>query len=63
MPALLIAVVIGMAVGPSPPSSWAADDAPAGVFLAIATLGFAEAVRIVLLNVEWTGGAQGLAVP
>jgi branched-chain amino acid transport system permease protein len=34
-----------------------------GVFLAIATLGFAEAVRVVLLNSEWTGGAQGLAVP
>ena len=34
-----------------------------GVFLAIATLGFAEAVRIGLLNQEWTGGAQGLAVP
>ena len=34
-----------------------------GVFLAIATLGFAEAVRVVLLNQEWTGGAQGLAVP
>src|SRR3712207_9288716 len=34
-----------------------------GVFLAIATLGFAEAVRVVLLNQEWTGGAQGLGVP
>ncbi|MEN5073670.1 branched-chain amino acid ABC transporter ATP-binding protein/permease [Isoptericola cucumis] len=34
-----------------------------GVFLAIATLGFAEAVRIVLLNADWSGGPQGLAVP
>jgi len=34
-----------------------------GVFLAIATLGFAEAVRIVLLNADWSGGPQGLSVP
>jgi branched-chain amino acid transport system permease protein len=34
-----------------------------GVFLAIATLGFAEMVRIVLINAEWTGGAQGTTVP
>ena len=34
-----------------------------GVFLAIATLGFAEMVRIVLINAEWTGGAQGTSVP
>lgn len=34
-----------------------------GVFLAIATLGFAEAVRILLVNAEWTGGAQGMSVP
>ena len=31
-----------------------------GVFLAIATLGFGEMVRIVALNLEVTGGAQGL---
>ncbi|MCX6020931.1 MAG: branched-chain amino acid ABC transporter permease [Chloroflexi bacterium] len=31
-----------------------------GVFLAIATIGFGEVVRIVGLNVEFTGGAQGL---
>ena len=34
-----------------------------GVFLAIATLGFGEMVRIVLINVSWTGGAQGTSVP
>lgn len=31
-----------------------------GVFLAIATLGFGEMVRILVLNLEVTGGAQGL---
>lgn len=31
-----------------------------GVFLAIATLGFGEMVRIVALNLDVTGGAQGL---
>jgi branched-chain amino acid transport system permease protein len=34
-----------------------------GVFLAIATLGFGEMVRIVLINAEWTGGAQGTTLP
>ena len=34
-----------------------------GVFLAIATLAFAEMVRIVLINAEWTGGAQGTVLP
>ncbi|WP_317492995.1 branched-chain amino acid ABC transporter ATP-binding protein/permease [Haloechinothrix sp. LS1_15] len=31
-----------------------------GVFLAIATIAFAEVVRILMLNAEWTNGAQGL---
>lgn len=31
-----------------------------GVFLAIATIAFAEVVRILLLNAQWTNGAQGL---
>ncbi len=31
-----------------------------GVFLAIATLGFGEVVRIIVLNLQVTGGAQGL---
>jgi branched-chain amino acid transport system permease protein len=34
-----------------------------GVFLAIATLAFGEAVRILILNMEWTGGANGKSVP
>jgi branched-chain amino acid transport system permease protein len=64
VPALLIAVVVGMVVG-----SLAAVllGLPTmhlrGVFLAIATLGFAEAVRILLINAEWTGGANGMSVP
>src|SRR5690606_3549927 len=33
------------------------------LFLAIASLGFAEARRICILNAEWTGGAQGMSVP
>ncbi|MGO0575009.1 branched-chain amino acid ABC transporter ATP-binding protein/permease [Ornithinimicrobium panacihumi] len=64
LPALLLAIVIGMVVG-----SLAAVvlGLPTmhlrGVFLAIATLGFAEAVRILLINAEWTGGANGMSVP
>ncbi|GAB3029277.1 branched-chain amino acid ABC transporter ATP-binding protein/permease [Parafrigoribacterium mesophilum] len=34
-----------------------------GVFLAIATLAFAEMVRIFLINQTWTHGAQGLSFP
>ena len=64
VPALLIAVVIGMAVGALAAVVLGLPTMHLrGVFLAIATLGFAEAVRVVLLNQEWTGGAQGLAVP
>ena len=64
VPALLIAVVIGMAVGAMAAVVLGLPTMHLrGVFLAIATLGFAEAVRVVLLNQEWTGGAQGLAVP
>src|SRR3712207_4186815 len=64
VPALLIAVAIGMAVGALAAVVLGLPTMHLrGVFLAIATLGFAEAVRVVLLNQEWTGGAQGLAVP
>ena len=64
VPALLTAVVIGMAVGALAAVVLGLPTMHLrGVFLAIATLGFAEAVRVVLLNQEWTGGAQGLAVP
>jgi branched-chain amino acid transport system permease protein len=34
-----------------------------GVYLAIATLGFGEMVRIVFINMEWTGRASGLSTP
>ncbi|MGY1638619.1 ATP-binding cassette domain-containing protein [Geodermatophilus sp. SYSU D00742] len=64
VPALLVAVVIGMAVGALAAVVLGLPTMHLrGVFLAIATLGFAEAVRVVLLNSEWTGGAQGLGVP
>ncbi|MFD2093042.1 branched-chain amino acid ABC transporter ATP-binding protein/permease [Blastococcus deserti] len=64
LPALLIAVGIGMGVGALAAVVLGLPTMHLrGVFLAIATLGFAEAVRVVLLNQEWTGGAQGLAVP
>lgn len=64
VPTLIIAIVIGMVVG-----SLAAVilGLPTmrlrGVFLAIATLGFAEGIRIFILNQSWTGGAQGMSVP
>ena len=64
VPTLIIAIVIGMVVG-----SLAAVilGLPTmrlrGVFLAIATLGFAEGIRIFILNQSWTGGAQGMQVP
>ncbi|KAM9862780.1 ATP-binding cassette domain-containing protein [Leucobacter sp. BZR 635] len=64
VPTLIIAIVIGMVVG-----SLAAVilGLPTmrlrGVFLAIATLGFAEGIRIFILNQSWTGGAQGISVP
>jgi branched-chain amino acid transport system permease protein len=62
--ALLIAVAIGMSVGALGAVVLGLPTMHLrGVFLAIATLGFAEAVRVVLLNQEWTGGAQGLGVP
>ena len=64
IPTLIVAIVIGMVVG-----SLAAVilGLPTmrlrGVFLAIATLGFAEGIRIFILNQSWTGGAQGMSVP
>ncbi|MDR7381632.1 ATP-binding cassette domain-containing protein [Promicromonospora iranensis] len=64
VPALLIALVVGAAVGTAAAVVLGLPTMHLrGVFLAIATLGFAEAVRIFLLNAEWTGGAQGMSVP
>ncbi|WP_153394792.1 branched-chain amino acid ABC transporter ATP-binding protein/permease [Ornithinicoccus halotolerans] len=63
LPALLIGLLIGVVVGAV---SAVVLGLPTirlrGVFLAIATLAFAEAVRILLVNAEWTGGAQGTSV-
>jgi len=64
LPALLVAIVIGMAVGAIAAVVLGLPTMHLrGVFLAIATLAFAEAVRILLLNQEWSGGAQGMSVP
>ena len=64
IPALLIAIVIGVVVGAAAAVVLGLPTMHLrGVFLAIATLGFAEAVRILLINSEWTGGAQGVSVP
>ncbi|MGZ5417744.1 MAG: branched-chain amino acid ABC transporter ATP-binding protein/permease [Nocardioides sp.] len=61
---LLIAIAIGMSVGALAAVVLGLPTMHLrGVFLAIATLGFAEAVRILILNMEWTGGAQGTSVP
>lgn len=64
VPPLAVAIVMGMAVG-----ALAAFliGLPVmrlrGVFLAIATLGFAEMARITLNNMSWTNGALGMRVP
>lgn len=64
IPALLVAIVIGMAVGAVTATVLGLPTMRLrGVFLAIATLAFAEAVRVLIINMEWTGGAQGMSVP
>ncbi|WP_109474716.1 ABC transporter permease subunit [Ornithinimicrobium cavernae] len=64
LPALLIAIVIGMSVGALTAVILGLPTMRLrGVFLAIATLAFAEAVRILIINMGWTGGAQGMSVP
>jgi branched-chain amino acid transport system permease protein len=64
LPVLLLAIVIGMVVGAAAALILGLPTMHLrGVFLAIATLGFAEAIRILILNMEWTGGAQGMSVP
>jgi branched-chain amino acid transport system permease protein len=61
---LAVAVAIGIAVGAAAAVVLGLPTMHLrGVFLAIATLGFAEAIRILILNMEWTGGAQGMSVP
>ncbi|MFD5215559.1 ATP-binding cassette domain-containing protein [Microbacterium sp. NPDC058345] len=64
LPTLLFAMVVGMLVGAVAAVILGLPTMRLrGVFLAIATLGFAEAIRIFILNAEWTGGAQGMPVP
>lgn len=64
IPALLLAVLIGVSVGALAAVVLGLPTMHLrGVFLAIATLGFAEAVRIVIINTESLGGAQGMSVP
>lgn len=64
VPALIIAILIGMTIGALAAALLGLPTMHLrGVFLAIATLGFAEAVRILLINSEWTGGANGMPVP
>ncbi|MGH3434088.1 MAG: ABC transporter permease subunit, partial [Thermocrispum sp.] len=62
VPPLLVGVAVGMLVGAGAAFVLGLPVMRLrGVFLAIATLGFAEVVRIVLINVSWTGGAQGMS--
>ncbi|WP_148239299.1 ATP-binding cassette domain-containing protein [Ruania zhangjianzhongii] len=64
LPALLIAAVIGMALGAAASILLGLPTMRLrGVFLAIATLAFAEAVRILIVNSESLGGAGGMSVP
>ena len=64
LPTLLVAIAIGMYVGVVAAVILGLPTMHLrGIFLAIATLGFAEAIRILILNMEWTGGAQGTSVP
>ncbi|WP_022917479.1 ABC transporter permease subunit [Ruania albidiflava] len=64
LPALGIAIVIGMLLGAAASVVLGLPTMRLrGVFLAIATLAFAEAVRILIVNSESLGGAGGLAVP
>ena len=64
VPTLLLAIAVGMLVGALAAVVLGLPTMHLrGVFLAIATLGFAEAIRILILNMEWTGGAQGMSVP
>ncbi|REJ08230.1 ATP-binding cassette domain-containing protein [Microbacterium bovistercoris] len=64
LPTLLFAMVVGMAVGAVTAVILGLPTMRLrGVYLAIATLGFAEAIRIIIINSSWTGGAQGMPVP
>ena len=61
---LIVAIVFGMAVGMMAAFILGLPVIRLrGVFLAIATLAFAEMVRIFLINQTWTNGAQGMSFP
>lgn len=64
IPPLVIGIVFGMAVGMIAAFILGLPVVRLrGVFLAIATLAFAEMVRIFLINQSWTNGAQGMSFP
>ncbi|WP_022884092.1 ABC transporter permease subunit [Glaciibacter superstes] len=64
IPPLLVGVVFGMCVGMLAAFILGLPVIRLrGVFLAIATLAFAEMVRIFLINQSWTNGAQGMSFP
>ena len=64
IPPLVVAIVFGMLVGIIAAFILGLPVIRLrGVFLAIATLAFAEMVRIFLINQTWTNGAQGLSFP
>lgn len=64
IPPLAVGVVFGMAVGMIAAFILGLPVVRLrGVFLAIATLAFAEMVRIFLINQSWTNGAQGMSFP
>ncbi|MEO6826686.1 MAG: branched-chain amino acid ABC transporter ATP-binding protein/permease [Microbacteriaceae bacterium] len=64
IPPLVVAIVFGMLVGMIAAFILGLPLIRLrGVFLAIATLAFAEMVRIFLINQSWTNGAQGMSFP
>lgn len=64
IPPLAVGIVFGMAVGMIAAFILGLPVVRLrGVFLAIATLAFAEMVRIFLINQSWTNGAQGMSFP
>jgi branched-chain amino acid transport system permease protein len=64
VPRLVVGIVVGMAVGAVVAFLLGLPVMRLrGVFLAIATLAFAEMVRVVLINLPFAGGAQGTSFP
>ncbi|GAA1347107.1 ATP-binding cassette domain-containing protein [Arthrobacter roseus] len=64
IPPLLVGIVFGMCIGMIAAFILGLPVIRLrGVFLAIATLAFAEMARIFLINQTWTNGAQGMSFP